>query len=474
MPSCNLAETVHNKWLQQSGKRGNDLYVATVDDYVRAFMQMVAYYQYLNGERPGTGPRKEELLLRVAQRTAQRSGNPKSLHQVLRNMPGAEGFCTREPHLQGEEVFLSLKRKPDLPPGSEFDSHRPDKISISRPRVQTRAGGARFYDLTSQGDAQQEATENLHDNPVQLETPPTNPVMEHVKAVQETTCNEHEWHIARLPKMSAKACFAQQAITKKKCVARIVQDGKNTAAPTYNGIMHNYRKNKQERMQFFFCNDDIERCVKGTRRKWVVSNPAVPEIWPVKIGTNLTQKEILDLENAGFRLAPRLELSPRKLFRDGRSLVDLSEYPTPEFSNDFPKRRFGKNIRRNPNAPSTKHANSCASALTVIGQILKVSMVPNPALGCIITFESRNGLKISQYLLTIGQFPSCSCPFFKDMSGKALGKRGQWTNCKHLYYIFHVVCGLDSEIDVFMHAPSFSFNEIKRVIQMVLLKQPAT
>ena len=70
MPSCNLAETVHNKWLQQSGKRGNDLYVATVDDYVRAFMQMVAYYQYLNGERPGTGPGKEELLLRVAQRTA--------------------------------------------------------------------------------------------------------------------------------------------------------------------------------------------------------------------------------------------------------------------------------------------------------------------------------------------------------------------------------------------------------------------
>ena len=38
MPSCNLAETVHNKWLQQSGNRENDLYVATVDDFVKAFM----------------------------------------------------------------------------------------------------------------------------------------------------------------------------------------------------------------------------------------------------------------------------------------------------------------------------------------------------------------------------------------------------------------------------------------------------
>jgi len=44
MPSCNLAETIHNKWFQQSGNRGNDLHITIVDDYVRAFMQMVKYY----------------------------------------------------------------------------------------------------------------------------------------------------------------------------------------------------------------------------------------------------------------------------------------------------------------------------------------------------------------------------------------------------------------------------------------------
>ena len=132
MPSCNLAESVHNKWLQQSGKRGNDLFVAAVDDMVRAFTQISAYYQFLNGEKAGTGPGKEELRLRSAQRTAQRTGNPKPLVDAMKNMPGANAYCTRDPHLEGEEVFVSLKRKPDLPPGSEFDSHRPDKISISR------------------------------------------------------------------------------------------------------------------------------------------------------------------------------------------------------------------------------------------------------------------------------------------------------------------------------------------------------
>jgi hypothetical protein len=36
MPSCNLLETAHNKWLQQSGNRGNNLFAATCDDKIRA------------------------------------------------------------------------------------------------------------------------------------------------------------------------------------------------------------------------------------------------------------------------------------------------------------------------------------------------------------------------------------------------------------------------------------------------------
>jgi hypothetical protein len=38
MPSCNLAESMHYKWNQQSSNRGSDLYVATVDDFIQAFM----------------------------------------------------------------------------------------------------------------------------------------------------------------------------------------------------------------------------------------------------------------------------------------------------------------------------------------------------------------------------------------------------------------------------------------------------
>ena len=110
MPSCNLAETVHNKWLQQSRNRGNDLYVATVDDLVRAFMQMVRYYQFLKGEHAGSGPGKEELL-KVAQRCAHRTGNPKVVADAISNIQVVQNFVTREPHLEGKCLDLRNGRR---------------------------------------------------------------------------------------------------------------------------------------------------------------------------------------------------------------------------------------------------------------------------------------------------------------------------------------------------------------------------
>jgi len=48
----------------------------------------------------------------------------------------------REPHLEGQEIFGSQKRKADMPLGCEFDLHRPDKVNFSHPRIQTRSSRA--------------------------------------------------------------------------------------------------------------------------------------------------------------------------------------------------------------------------------------------------------------------------------------------------------------------------------------------
>jgi hypothetical protein len=189
----------------------------------------------------------------------------------------------------------------------------------------------------------------------------------------------------------------------------------------------------------------------------------------VKIGTNLSTKEILDLESAGFQLPQLAVISPKRLFGMEELPFNLASFPTPASANECPKTRSGKSIRRYNNTPTTKQANNCASALTLKGQICKVTMIPHPGYGCIVTLDSGAPPKVQQYLVTIGTFPECSCEYFKDMATKSLGKRGGWASCKHLYFVFTVIGTLKSDRDAFIHAPTFSFNEVKLILESGIL-----
>jgi hypothetical protein len=222
-------------------------------------------------------------------------------------------------------------------------------------------------------------------------------------------------------------------------------------------------------MEFFFCNDDIEHYVKDTRRKWVQSRPDIPNIWPVKIETNLSKKEILDLESTSFQLPQCAIISLRRLFGMEELPFNLASFSTLASPDEYPKTRSGKTIRRNNNTPTTTQANNCASSLTLKGHLCKVTMIPHPGFGCIVTLDSGAPPKVEQYLITIGSFPECSCEHFKDMATKSLGKRGQWASCKHLYFVFTVIGSLNSDRNPFIHAPSFSFNEVKQILESGIL-----
>ena len=202
----------------------------------------------------------------------------------------------------------------------------------------------------------------------------------------------------------------------------------------------------------------------------MVSVPPIPKVWPVKLGTNLTCKEIFYLENAGFRLPERKERTPSLLFQDHPLPLDLASYTTPKYPDEFPTRRSGKLIRCNKKTPSTKHANNCASALSLNAKMHKLCMLLASAFGCIVTLDSGTPPMVQQYYLTFSHLSACICPNFKEMATKRIEKNGQWANCKHLYYLFTVVCGLDFESDTFIHAVIFSFNKVKRVLEGGLLK----
>jgi hypothetical protein len=100
-----------------------------------------------------------------------------------------------------------------------------------------------------------------------------------------------------------------------------------------------------------------------------------------------------------------------------------SSNPIPASPDDHPKIRSGKNIRRNKNTPTTKHANNYASFLTLKGHLRQVTMILHLGFGCIITLDSGVPPKVQQYMITIGSFPKYSCEYFKDMAAKSLSKR---------------------------------------------------
>ena len=95
-PSYNLSETVPNKWLQQFGNKGSNLYVAIVDDYVRAGSQSTNYYAYLKENMSRTGLDKDELNLRATRR----SGDPQEIAPIYHGLKIAYGTH--------EEVFVDF------------------------------------------------------------------------------------------------------------------------------------------------------------------------------------------------------------------------------------------------------------------------------------------------------------------------------------------------------------------------------
>lgn len=51
-----------------------------------------------------------------------------------------------------------------------------------------------------------------------------------------------------------------------------------------------------------------------------------------------------------------------------------------------------------------------------------------------------------------------------------LGRRGNpYKNRKHLYFILEWVSKLDVEMDLFMHAATLSFNEVKTILEKGVL-----
>jgi hypothetical protein len=197
--------------------------------------------------------------------------------------------------------LVGTKRQLHVEPDADDDSHRFDKINFSHPKTSTKALRTILHDSPS-ASAKHDLEADVPTIFVETQTSNVTKSVHHVTGVQESDCDVHQWHIRRVPSVEKNVCFAMQTRTGRICIQNLPL---SIPAPAYFGVLYVRSKNKDFEHLFYFCPDDIARCVKGIRRKWIKSRPDVHDVWPIQRGTNLNAREIMTLEQAGFQLQQR-------------------------------------------------------------------------------------------------------------------------------------------------------------------------
>jgi hypothetical protein len=360
---------MHNKWHQASGSNMSDLYNATLDDYCRAALQSTTYHNYLKGIGGGTGPDRSVLRLR----SASRSGDPRKIAQAVGDLSADAGLNSRVPHLEGESIFGSAKRKLDLPLGDESDSHRHDRVNFTLPKIGRRM-------TPGQSRRRREVSESIMDAlPVIGYTRSNHPV-------RESICDPMAWHLERINPSLKVTCRGHA--NGKRCAAVIVKYRRPTVAPTFTGIQRVKAPKSTQQVQFWFCPSDVIKCVMA-QSKCVIHYPEVPQIWPVKVGTSLTQAEVEDLEAAGFQIDDGKEVLANICngFPTFQGRITTQPRP-PKGSGDYrPTMRENKAFRFVAD-PSFEHLSKMAKSMDIDCTVVKFLKVPTPGYGIVYTVHT--------------------------------------------------------------------------------------
>ena len=134
----------------------------------------------------------------------------------------------------------------------------------------------------------------------------------------------------------------------------------------------------------------------------------------------------------------------------------------------LPRTRMGKVRRRSMDASTAAHKNKWESAVIMGGYgITAITPVPHPGYGAIITIRTDSD---KLYNLSISNLPECDCEDFKNMALKA--RSPKWVPCKHFYYVFMYLCKMDIDTHMFIHAPTYSYNEVMEVLELAGIVDP--
>ncbi len=237
-----------------------------------------------------------------------------------------------------------------------------------------------------------------------------------------------------LPTQFTLQCSALQKTTMVKCKAKInlYKSISEIPTPCYSGFWVQYHSGSLKHHKHWFCPNDFNYCISGIEWKFVVVRLIVIIVWPIQEGTNLTQKEIMTLEEVGFSFGPLCKNNPWSLF--GSHSFSLSNSHVLAINCDslvrlidvscWPTTRGGKKLRQPSVFKITQHhtINWEVSMLFLQCTISLAFDVSPLGYGRIYNVLSDK----QWYNTTIGNFLGCSCVYFVTMLASSLGGRGAY------------------------------------------------
>ena len=227
----------------------------------------------------GTGPDMSTLLQRVT------TGRTPSSTMVANVIHGAVSGTPlfQQPILHGDRETVQRKQ-----PGGMADClHKPGYVMRS---VQRKQKGRQRHLNFDEGTPPPQGQNNTEDGSTM------NAGARARGEIIEEDIHKTLWAIRRMPVHCQRKCFG--VVNNKKCGIFIDSKTPGEVAPSF----WSYREynGKQIPQWMWFCNSDVQHTWHVDKQVKIF--PALPRIWPVERGTNLTENEARMLNQGGFML----------------------------------------------------------------------------------------------------------------------------------------------------------------------------
>ena len=493
------AESVHAAMRKWSSETKIGLVESCVQDAARAASQVAALNNYKLHGRKGRGPSLFELRIRDATVV----GNVESFFPKLNTIltqPDLREFSSVDP-LEGDVETVQMKRGTKMPSGPNVvveDSHRPDVILVTRPKKRKFRGIAdrdasllspeSVVNLSSDvsGECDPVIVENRRSTratpgpsePVVNENTPTRgtaprPAPDPVRPAAPEPVRRRIEEANVMPGMLFISRISSHGKSPRcrgqKCGRLIREEGLKQSGRGVIGICWKGGSKFTDPLPYvyWFCpnNKCCQKCSLSSTITGVL--PPMPSKFPVGVGTDVSEQEVLFLQERGVEVGPA-DVAPAGDTREetvsvGDVILNVNSYPE-RVDSVLPHVRLTRRNRRR----RRRRSDTTDDAKTRIRSSRTDTMVCTSRRR--IDTGNATGLRLlvqnitrgipSVHCVQICVFPCCSCRDFMYRESKVK----TYFPCKHMYWCFANICNRDIERDQSINQPILTLNEVRDLV----------